>query len=113
MTGGRLDLSFDRGSVFTRSVLLYDAAGAAVTNISSARIDFFTGSISSPTASFSNAVTPSVSGSTTISFTLSATNTRAFTAGTEYCYKLEVTLSDGQILPVLKGNIEVGTEFST
>lgn len=112
LTGGRLDLSFDKGSVFTRSVLLYDANNAAITTISSARIDFFTGSISSPTASFSNSVTPSVSGNTTISFTLSETNTRAFTAGSEYCYKLEVTLADGTILPVLKGNIEVGTEFS-
>ncbi len=113
-TGAVLDLSFDKGSVISPGPFtLYDGNNAAITNISSARIDFFTGTIASPTATFTNAVSVNVAASTTISFTLSATNTRAFTAGTEYCYKLEVTLSDGTIVPVLKGNIDVGTEFST
>lgn len=112
-SGATLDLVFDKGGVISPGPFtLYDGNNAAITTISSARLDFFTGTIASPTAAFTNAVSVTVTTGTTISFTLSATNTREFTAGTAYCYKLEVTLSDGTIVPVLKGNIAVGTEFS-
>jgi len=48
-TGAVLDLSFDKGSVISPGPFtLYDGNNAAITNISSARIDFFTGTIASP-----------------------------------------------------------------
>ncbi len=112
-TGARLDWKFRQGEQFTRSITLTDGNGAAITNISSARIGFFTGTLAAPLVAVSGVtVICTVTSSTTITFTITSTQTRLFTVGSDYCYVLEATYSDGTIETELQGSIESLTEIA-
>jgi hypothetical protein len=112
-TGARLDWAFRQGEQFTRTITLTDGNDAAITNISSARIGFFTGTLAAPLVAVTGVtVTCTVTSSTTITFTLTSTHTRAFTVGNDYCYVMEATYSDGTIESELQGSISAFTEIA-
>ena len=115
-SGPRLDLRIRRGTTAAEAYSdIEDSSGTAITTISVARITFRAGAITDTTpgtAVASLTVTPTNTGST-ISWEMTPTQTRLFTAGTAYWYQVEFDTADGKTWTLLVGNVTVEMEGVT
>lgn len=115
--GSIVNISFNRGDTHRRIVYLYGVnsttgAEEAVTP-AAARMTFKDDTYDDPGAAVSGlTVTPTID-TGTVTYELTPTMTRLFTAGRNYCYSLEVDDADGRTQTIHKGNVQVDPEIAT
>jgi hypothetical protein len=111
-TGSLVNIAFRRGDTYRREVYLYDSAGAAVTP-TAARMVFKDGTTANPGTAVSGlTVTPTIT-TGKVTYELTPTNTRLFTADDDYCYSLEVDDSSSRVQTIHYGNVSVAGEITT
>lgn len=109
--GDRVDLEITRGVQFTQPHTLKDKNGATITTISTARVVFKLGTLLEYTTAVPGiTITPSVAAGTTITWTLTKTQSRLLEAGEDYVWFLEVTYADGSIQEIFRGMVIVVEE---
>jgi hypothetical protein len=111
LVGDRVDLKFRRGEqrIFTHRDFLGDD-GQPITTISQARIKFCSGSFLNPGLAVDGvSITPTTDGES-VTWTLTKTLSRAFTAGGSYCYFFEVEYTDGTVQAIQYGKVTVWPE---
>lgn len=110
--GAIVNIAFNRGDTHRRIVELYDSNDDPVTP-ADARMTFKQDTITLPGSAVTGlTVTPTI-GTGTVTYELTPTMTRLFTAGNEYCYSLEVEDADGRVQTIHKGDVEVQEEIAT
>ena len=109
--GKIIPIAFNRGDTHRRNVDLLDSGGNAVTP-TAARMVFKEGTVLAPGSAVSGlTVTPTIT-TGVVTYELTPTMTRLFTAGDDYCYSLEVEDAAGRVQTIHKGAVEVDPEIS-
>jgi hypothetical protein len=110
MAGKRLNLALTRGDATPlKSTFLIN--GSAVTP-TAARLVYKTGTPENPGSVVTGAGSVSINANELTWGCTTPTETRLFTAGSDYCYSLEVDLPNGNTQTLFKGSVFVEPEIA-